>query len=241
MPLGRFLEMGIATQDLVAALDFYEALGFVQAEVGEAWSHAYAVVTDGRISFGLHGTELDGPVPTWTAPDLRQRSDEVQRLGIEFERVRLDDVSLNEAWLRDPSGWPLRLLEARTYSPPALAPSYESGLGYFEELALPTTDLVDASRFWDALGFVAFEPTAGPVSKVIASSRDLNVALYEADLPGPMPCFTAPDMPARIIALRDRGFSFARRTPRGLDPDTAAILQAPDGVSILLTMTAPDA
>jgi hypothetical protein len=47
-------------------------------------------------------------------------------------------------------------------------------------------------------------------------------------------------MPARIIALRDRGFSFARRMPRGLDPDTAAILQAPDGVAILLAITPPD-
>ena len=40
--------------DVPASLAFYESLGFVQARVGDAWSHPYAVVTDGRLFLGLH-------------------------------------------------------------------------------------------------------------------------------------------------------------------------------------------
>ncbi len=50
--LGRFLEFSLATPDIQASLDFYTKLGFSQAEVGEAWLHPYAVVTDGRICLG---------------------------------------------------------------------------------------------------------------------------------------------------------------------------------------------
>ncbi len=70
MSLGRFLEISLATADVAESLAFYEALGFVQASVGEAWPHPYAVVTDGRLCLGLHGLDFDGPLPTWVAPSL---------------------------------------------------------------------------------------------------------------------------------------------------------------------------
>ena len=59
--LGRFLEFSLATPDIQASLDFYTRLGFSQAEVGEAWSHPYAVVTDGRICLGLHQEAIPRP------------------------------------------------------------------------------------------------------------------------------------------------------------------------------------
>lgn len=234
MPLGRFLEIGIATQDIVAALAFYESLGFMQAQTGTAWPHAYAVVTDGRISLGLHATDIESPLPTWTAPNLRERLESLQACGIVAEQVRLDEVSLHQAVIRDPSGLALRLLEARTFSPPALAPGHESDLGYFEEIALGSADLAAASRFWESLGFVAFEPVLEPLPKVVASSTDLNLGLLECALPTPLLCFSAADMPGRIAALRDKGHAFARRVPPGFDPQATALLQAPDGVQILL-------
>lgn len=234
MPLGRFLEVGIATQDIVGALAFYESLGFVQAQVGEAWSHPYAVVTDGRLCLGFHATDIESPLLTWTAPNLRDRLEELRARGIEPERSRLDDVSLHEAVIRDPSGLPLRLLEARTFSPPALAAGYESELGYFEEIAIGVADFAAASRFWEALGFVAFEPVTEPLPKVVAASTDLNLGLFDSALPSPLLCFTAVNMAERIAALRDRGYAFARRVPQGFDPQATAVLQAPDGVQILL-------
>ena len=165
MPLGRFLEISLAATDVAESLAFYESLGFVQASVGEAWPHPYAVVTDGRLSLGLHGADFESPLPTWVAPSLRERLAALAALGVTIDDARLDDVSLHQALLRDPSGQPLRLLEARTFSPPALSPAHSSALGYFEEFALATLDLAAASAFWERLGFVAFEPVLEPFAK----------------------------------------------------------------------------
>ena len=57
-PIGRFLEISIGTPVIRESLEFYESLGFVQAAVGETWSHPYAVVTDGHLFIGLHGREM---------------------------------------------------------------------------------------------------------------------------------------------------------------------------------------
>ncbi len=236
MPLGRFLEFSIATADVAASLAFYESLGFVQATVGEAWPHPYAVVTDGRLCIGLHGQEFISPLPTWVAPSLRQRLDELTGIGIELEEARLDDGALHQAFLRSPSGQRLRLLEARTYSPPALAPSHTSQLGYFEEFALATAGraVEEAHAFWERLGFVAFEPIVEPFLRVVSSSRDLNVALYGLDLQQPVLVFSAAGMASRIEQLREQGHSFAARLPRELTALGAAILQAPEGTALLL-------
>ena len=68
--LGRFLEVSLQAPDVPASLAFYESLGFVQATVGDTWSHAYAVVTDGRLFLCLHAREFDAPALTWVQPEL---------------------------------------------------------------------------------------------------------------------------------------------------------------------------
>lgn len=236
MPLGRFLEVSVAAADVAGSLAFYESLGFVQAAVGEGWPHAYGVVTDGRICLGLHALELEGPLLTWSAPSLRARLDELAAMGIEAETARLDEVALNHASLRSPSGQRLRLLEARTFSPPSLAPGQVSRLGYFEEYAWPasTAGFAEAQSFWEPLGFVAFEAVTTPFGRIVASSRDVNIALYDIDLRAPALVFSAPDMRERITDLRDRGYRFAQRVPRALAGSGAALLEAPEGTSLLL-------
>ena len=142
MPLGRFLEVSIATTDVAASLAFYESLGFVQADVGEAWPYPYAVVTDGRVCLGLHQREQPGGTTlTWVLPNLASELDRLEALGIALEHTRIDDTSLNSAGFVDPSGQAVTLLEARTFCPPALAESQPDALGYFEEFAIPTSRL----------------------------------------------------------------------------------------------------
>lgn len=237
--LSQFLELGIATRDVAAALAFYESLGFVQAPVGGAWPHSYAVVTDGRLCLGLHALDFGHPLLTFVTPDLRTRLGGLQDLGIEVEHARIDEVSLNEAAFRDPTDHVVRLLEARTFSPPALDPCHESRLGYFEEYLLATEDPSAAGRFWERLGFVAFAADGSTTGRVVASSRDLNLAFEDIPLDSPVLCFAASDMHDRVATLRTRGFAFARRLPRALaalDPE-AALLLAPDGVHLLLVQT----
>ena len=232
---GRFLELGLGAADVAASLAFYESLGFVQAPVGEAWPHPYAVVTDGRLHLGLHGIDVEAPLLTFVTPDLRARLDGLAHAGLEVEQARLDDVTLNEARFRDPAGLHVRLLEARTYSPPALDPGFESALGWFESLAVETADPARAGRFWESLGGVAFEePDGAGSARVTVAHRDLNLDFQDRELHGPMPCFAATGLEARVASLRARGFRFAARAPRGFDGRGAAVLLAPDGLRLLL-------
>jgi catechol 2,3-dioxygenase-like lactoylglutathione lyase family enzyme len=234
VPLGRFLELSVHATDIPASLAFYESLGFVQATVGGAYPHPYAVVTDGRLTIGLHGASLEAPTLTWVAPDLRLRTATLADGGIEFEHLRLDDTALHEATFLDPSGLPVRLLEARTYSPPPLAPGFASALGYFEELAITADDVPASSAFWERLGFVAFDAPAPPCARVVATGRDLNLGLWSLDLADPLLIFSAQDLAQRAASLESRGHALAGRLPRGLRGDGIGLLVAPEGTRLLL-------
>jgi catechol 2,3-dioxygenase-like lactoylglutathione lyase family enzyme len=237
--LGRFLEVSVHAPDVPASLEFYESLGFVQAPVGDTWPHPYAVLTDGRLYLGLHGYEFESPALTWVHPDLATHAPSLEALGIEFAFAKLGEEAFHELGFVDPSGQMLTLLEARTFSPPALEPSLGSRLGYFEEFGLPTNDLIRSTSFWDALGFVAFDPVRAPFAKVVASHRDLNVGLYDTDLRKPVLTFSDPAMPERIAELREKGHRFAERLPRGMNTRENALLEAPEGTWLLLTTGSP--
>lgn len=233
--LGRFLEVSVHAPDVLASLQFYESLGFVQASTGDAWAHPYGVVTDGRLAIGLHQSGFEATSLTWVMPGLARHAASLAALSIEFEFARIDEVAFNELRFLDPSGQAVTMLEARTFTPPNLAPTHETQLGYFEEFGIPTADLDAAAAFWDRLGLVAFEPERRPFDKVVLAGRDLNVALYDLDLRAPVLTFSSPDMPARIGQLRDRSYAFVDRLPRGLAASDSAILRAPEGTLLLLT------
>jgi len=235
MLLGKFLEVSVSAPEVVQSLAFYESLGFVQAPTGDARSHPYAVVTDGRLFLGLHQSRFASPALTWVVPQLASHAAALVALGIEFEFARFDDASFNELGFLDPSGQPITLIEARTFSPPALSPGHTTQLGYFEEFGIPTADLERSSAFWDRLGLVAFDPVREPFARVVVASRDLNVGLYDTELRGPVLTFSDPAMPERIAMLRERGLPFLERLPRGLSAREHAMLQAPEGTLLLLT------
>ena len=232
--LGRFLEIALPTDDILASIAWYESLGFVQATVGDSRTHRYAVLTDGRLWLGLHAGGIDEPTLTWVQPGLAAHLTALTALGIEAEMTRLGEEDFHEARLRDPSGQAVTLVEARTFSPPA-GELRQSALGYFEEYGIPVTDVAAAAAWWDALGCVAFDPVLAPFPRVVVSHRDLNVGLYEVELRRPVLAFSAEDSAARIATLRERGFRMHDRLPRGLDPRTSAILVAPEGSWLLLT------
>ena len=59
--LGTFHEISLAVDDVRAAVEFYERLGFTQATTTDTYSHPYGVLTDGRLFIGLH--QRRGPPP----------------------------------------------------------------------------------------------------------------------------------------------------------------------------------
>ena len=240
MPLGKFLEVSIASADVAASLAFYESLGFAQADVGEALPYPYAVVTDGRVCIGLHQREAPaGATLTWVLPNLAGQIESLEALGVAFDYTRIDDTALNSAGFVDPSGQAVTILEARTFSPPSLPPACSSSLGYFEEFAIPTRDLPAAAAFWERLGFIAFDPVTEPFGKIVAMGRDLNIGLYDLDLPGPALVFSDPDMAQTVARLLERGHAFAS-LPRALIAADCALLQAPEGTLLLLRATPAD-
>jgi len=230
--LGRFLEVSVAAPDVPASIAFYESLGFVQAVTGDARDYPYAVLTDGRLYLGLHGTGIEAPTLTWVHPGLSSHAARLEALGIELESARLGEDSLNELAFSDPSGQRIALLEARTYSPPSQP--LASRLGYFEEYGIPTLDLDAAARWWEALGLIAFERAREPLPKLVAASSDLNIGLYDLDLRRTVLAFSDRDMQQRVAELRGQGLRFVDRLPRGVDPREFALLEAPEGTWLLL-------
>jgi catechol 2,3-dioxygenase-like lactoylglutathione lyase family enzyme len=233
--LGRFLEVSVRAPDILASLAFYESLGFVQARVGDTRTHPYAVITDGRLSLGLHTNEFLSPALTWVHPDLAPHAADLEALGIELDFSWLGENALHEIGFRDPSGQQVTLIEARTFSSPPATDLQPSSIGYFEEYGMSVADLARTTAFWDSLGFVAFDPEHVPFTRVVASHRDLNLGLYDTDLRNPVLTFSDAQMPERIAMLRDQGYRMPDRLPRGMDPRENALLEAPEGTWLLLT------
>lgn len=233
--IGRFLEVSLGTTDIRASLEFYARLGFSQAEVGEAWTHPYAVLTDGRICLGLHQETDFTPSMTFVKPDLLKHVDRLEELGVEFEIRRLGNDVFNEVAWRDPSGHLIRLLEARTFSPSKRPAADTSLCGYFVEIALPCANVETAREHWERIGFVAMDEPDGVFPHVSCTSDTVNVGLYDpAHLREPAARFEVGDVRETLARLERAGVTPGRRLPPQRQAD-AAMLSAPEGTLILLS------
>jgi len=234
--LGRFLEFSLATPDIQASLDFYARLGFTQADVGEAWQHPYAVVTDGRICLGLHQQALPAPSMTFVKPDLLKHIDGLEELGLEFEFRHLGNDVFNEVGWLDPSGQLIRLIEARTFSPSKRAGTDTSRCGYFIEIALPTPDLQESKSYWERFGFVGIDDTNDRLPHISCTSDYVDLGLYEpSHLRRSTLRFEVDDVGGALARLSEVGISPAGEIPAPLRQVPAAVLIAPEGTPILLS------
>jgi catechol 2,3-dioxygenase-like lactoylglutathione lyase family enzyme len=231
--LGRFHEISIATDDIRASVEFYEKLGFTQAETGDTWSHPYGVLTDGRIHLGLHQRRFPAPSLTFVRPEIAERVREFEARGIELSVRRTSDDVFNEIGFLDPSGQMVTVIEARTYSPVV----HEGSMcGYFTEYSIPSADFEAAQKFWEPLGFVATEEPDAPYPHLPLTSDHLDIAFHKPrTFEAPLLVFRDPGMRARITRLRDLGVTGAADDlPRGLNSQANALIQAPEGTSLLL-------
>ena len=238
--LGRFLEISIHAPSVLESLEFYQKLGFTQAEAGDSRPYPYAVVSDGRLFIGLHQHELESPSLTFVKPDLWRHIEELEALGIEFESRRLGEDVFNEATFRDPDGLLVTLIEARTFSPPTRGIAETSWCGYFTELGIPTRDAERGKQFWEQLGFVAAAENGQPFRRISLTSDHLDLGLYATrDLRRPVLTFSDAEMSARIEQIRKLGLEPSARLPRVFDPDSTAMLIAPEGTTLLLMTDEP--
>jgi catechol 2,3-dioxygenase-like lactoylglutathione lyase family enzyme len=238
--IGRFLEIGIATTDIRASVEYYERLGFTQAQTGDIWPHPYGVLTDGGVCIGLHQGRLDSPALTFVHPGIAGYLAELERMGIEPTTVNIGDEVFNEVGFRDPAGQPVRLLEARTYSPADRCALEPSRCGAFRALSMPAADFEAARAFWEALGFDAGELQSHPYPHLPLSREGLELAVHRPQLnPEPLLVFRDPAMSERIAQLRQLALSPLEPPPRGLDPRANALLRAPEGTALLLLRDDP--
>ena len=233
--LGRFLEISVHAPNVLESLEFYQKLGFSQAEVGEAWSHPYAVVTDGRLFIGLHQYEFDSPSLTFVKPDLWRHIEAFEALGIEFAFRKLGNDVFNEAGFHDPDRLMVTLLEARTFSPPTREPGDTSWCGYFSEIGIPARDPDRSKAFWEQLGFVATDEQQEPFRHMSLTSDFLDLGLYATrELRKPVLTFVDAEMPSRVSHIEKTGVERSSRLPAVFDPERVAMLMAPEGTSLLL-------
>ncbi len=145
--MSRFLELAVASDDIMASLTFYRQLGFAELATSDGISRGYAVVSDGNICIGLHE-------PTDALPSIRLIQSNVRRFvvdlatqNIKFDAVHIGEDELHRASLHGPYGNTVTWIEARTFSPPE-PDTPPSVLGKFLEVTMPVGELIEAARFW---------------------------------------------------------------------------------------------
>jgi catechol 2,3-dioxygenase-like lactoylglutathione lyase family enzyme len=233
--LGKFHEIGIATADIRASVEFYERLGFTQAQTGDTWQHPYGVLTDGRLFLGLHQRTLVSPIITFVKPEIASHIGEIESQDIAITFQRTGDEVFNEIGLHDPSGQLITVIEARTYSPVDRRAKDTSVCGYFTEISLPTTDFEAGRTFWESVGFVATEESDEPYVHLPLTSDYLNISFHRPrTLDRPALVFQDPDMASRIAKLRELGVAISKELPRGLNPESNAVIESPEGTTLLL-------
>jgi catechol 2,3-dioxygenase-like lactoylglutathione lyase family enzyme len=227
---GRFLELAIATKDIAASVQFYERLGFVQVPTNDAWSHRYGVLTDGRFHIGLHEYDMPSPSICFVLPELVQARARLTAARFEPELARLGEDELHRLRLRDPSGFAILLLEARTYSPAAPPPSGESICGYFSHLSMPERDFGAAREFWERAGFVALEQVDEPYAHMPLTSDRLDLAFHAPRLfDAPLLLFECGDWTQQCARLDAAGVALSPELPRGQDRGRCGVIEAPEG------------
>jgi catechol 2,3-dioxygenase-like lactoylglutathione lyase family enzyme len=222
--LGDFLEFSLSTPDILASLEFYRKLGFVEAPAREAWRHPYTVVTDGRLYLGLHKRELASPALSFVLPELRTHLPDLESLGLQFEFCNIELHRFNEVGFLDPDGGLVALLEARTYSP--LHAPVETLCGYFLEYRLPVRDVETTLKFWEGLGLIATPAEDGQPAQVTWGG--INISLEDfAPRARPALVFSSTDLEEAEALCEMRGLPI-QKDMRGLRVTT------PEGLSLLL-------
>lgn len=200
MGLGRLLEISLPAEPVLDSVQFYERMGFAQAITRDLWPHHYGVVSDGRLNLGLHAARITGLTLSWVREDVEVLAEQLRADGVTLAPCELEHEGLHEFGLDGPAGLHLRVLEARSYSPPAELDG-RGPLGWFDALRLASSDPVADSQRLEQLGMIC---TARGDRRAVLSCEGLNLELLREQA-GPELCFEHED-PAAVageLARRD--------------------------------------
>jgi catechol 2,3-dioxygenase-like lactoylglutathione lyase family enzyme len=233
--LGRFHEISVETANIAESVAFYEQLGFTHVGTTDTWQHPYGVMTDGKLYLGLHQFKFPSPTLTYVQPGVAERALVIARHGIDIAWKRVGEDAFNEIGFLDPSGQAIRVQEAPTHFASDRERGETSLCGDFAEYSLPASEFEPMREFWEPLGFVALGESETPYLRMSMTSDYIDLAVHRPrTLDRPMLVFAAADMGERIERLRSLGQNLSDELPRGLDPRHCALLDAPEGTTLLL-------
>lgn len=229
--IGRFLEFGVQTHDILHSLHFYKTLGFTEMEIGDMWPHKYAVLSDGEIAIGLHDRELDGPAVTYVQPDLAKHVRNMTDHGFDFSYMQLDEDAFNEVHFKDRDDHLVTMQEARTFSPGDDTIG-DSACGNLIELTLPVRETVRAATFWAPIAPVLLEMREEPTTHMRFDAGGVPLGLSESiALQKPSLSFRCQDKEALNALVEQQGIA-VQKFP-GFE-GAFAKLEAPEGTAIYL-------
>ncbi len=227
--LGRFLELSVRTTDVLASLGYYKILGFTELDIGEVWSHKYAVVSDGALCIGLHDREFDAPAISFVQRDLAKHARSMTDHGFEFTFMHLDEDVFNDLGLTDRDGHTITMLEARTFHV-ANEDENDSMCGTWFELSLPVRDAVRSARFWASVAPNLLRMREEPTTHMRFDIDGAALGLSESiALSSPSLCFRCHDKEA-LLALVENHDLPHQRFP-GFEGAFIA-LKAPEGTML---------
>ncbi len=227
--IGRFLEFSVQTPDILESLHFYKTLGFVELEIGDVWSHKYAVVSDGELNIGMHDKIFDAPAISFIQQDLARHARSMTDHGFQFDIMRLDEDVFNELGFSDRDGHSISMFEARTFHASEEAEN-DSLCGSWFELTLPVKDALRAAQFWAPIAPTLLEMREEPTTHMRFEADGIPLGLSESiAVQAPSLCFKCPDRGPLMELLEQRGMDFEKFP--GFEGAFVAI-KAPEGTTL---------
>lgn len=208
--IGRFLEISVRTTDILESLHFYKTLGFAELEIGDVWSHKYAVVSDGELNIGLHEREFDAPAITFVHPDLAKHARSMTDHGFNFSFMQLDEDAFNEIGFADRDGHMVTMLEARTFHA-GTDVDRDSLCGSWIELTLPVRDALRAAQFWAPIAPTMLDMREEPTTHMRFDAGGAPLGLSESiAVKAPSLSFKCPDRHGLMGLLEQNGMDFEK-------------------------------
>jgi hypothetical protein len=232
--LGRFLEVALVAADPGAGWSDLQRLGFAGATSGDIWRHAYGVVACEGLAIGLHAAGDEPFCLVFVRPDVAALDRELTTRLIDVESTRLGSDVFNELCLREPGGVPLRVIAARTFSPPLEMPE-RTAFGRFRGISLPCADLGEAQGFWERLDM---DVAAGSDPWESIAIAGLPLAYHEnGDFKEPALLFDG-EQAWDNDALRAAGIFIGRPIPALRDREHR-LLRSAEGLAIIIVAPLP--
>jgi len=229
--LGNYLELTLSVKDRVAAVEYYEKLGFKRLDG--------TCLTDGSINLRV----MEG---RFASPSLSYYGSDVQGIKSLFSKVKKkknDDPAAapsTSGEFKDPSGTRITITVAPSkLAMPAGTPTQRTPIslcGKFGELTIPCENLAKSVFFWGLLGFEPLNKADIPYPYAMLSDGYIVIGLHQSDFYDDI-YFTyfADDMPERIQRLRDVGIDVLDMvTANKGDTSTNAGFVSPDGQKFFL-------